>query len=496
MSDTFDITKPRPLYNNWAGYWQMFRDFYEFGPDVLYSGEYLHKHPRETQADFNNRVKRCDNYNLIPDIIGVYKSYQFANSPERDFKGTHGKILEGFVSNADGKGGSMDDFMQDTAYVDTLNFGWTELFVDMPKIVSEIYTEQQQIEAGAVPYVRSIVPLDRINWSLDTDESYKWTIIKERPGESDVLTNTPVENPTYLLLKRDGWERYEKNEDDEGEYALVDAGIYNFNRVPLIPMYYQKSRKHRRFGISLCNEIAPISQAMLNLISQQQEDIFMSFAFLAVQTDQGLEKPSELGTSRVMTYSVESRNPPMYITVPVEHIKAKQEVIETKIEQILKKAKLSIAMGDSEQKTPIRSGIAGTVERMELFKALTSLARTLEETEMQIASMVCSYNAGKYIAPEDTGYSVQYNDRFSLEPTAELVELTEKVSTIYRAISPEYVKYQLKKLPHRDLRVGDKTREAIDAEIDNSDIGEMDLIPEPKIPEAKKDQEEDNGQDH
>ena len=474
----FDITKPRELYKTWVTHWQMFKDFYEFGPDVLYSGDYLHMHPRETIESYSDRVKRCDNYNLIPEIFGVYKSYQFSSPPQRKIEGSYKTLLEDFIANADSKGGSLDDFMQHTAYVDALTYGWNEILVDMPTIVDPVVTVQQQKEAGYMPYVRSITPMERINWSLNTNESYKWTVIAEQPGESDEQTNEPSAIPTYLLLKPQGWERYEKQGEDE-HYTLADSGLYTFGRVPLVPLYYTKSRKHRRFGVSLCNEIAPVAKALLNLISQQQEDIFMSFSFLGVQTDQKLEGVNELGTKRVIAYSGDAKNPPGYITVPVEHIEAKQKVIEAKIEQILRKSKLSQAMG--ELSTKIKSGIAGAVERMELFETLATMAKNLEEAEMQIASMVCSYNAGKYIAPEDTGLTVHYNDKFNLEPTKEMIEFVEKVVSIYKAVSPEYVKHALKILPHRDLRMGDEIRDTIDDEIDGADIAEMDLIPEPEI---------------
>lgn len=481
MTDTFDVTKERDLYSNWRPFWAMFADFNEFGPDILRSGKYLHKHPREEQPAYLKRCKRADNYNLIPEIIQCYRGYQFSKAPTRDFEGKYAKIIEAFLNNCDGGGMAIDDFMQHYAYVDALVYGWTELFVDMPQMAVKPTTTEQATDLGLVPYVRSITPLLRTNWSTDDKGNYNWAVLYEPGQESEEPATDPVGDNTYLVLKKNGWERYAKQDNDMGKkaFTLKDNGDYAIGRVPLIPLYNERSRKFKRFGVSLINEAAPIAQAILNLISQQEQDVFASFSFIAIQTDSKLDNVSELGTQKIVTYALEAKNPPMYIVVPVDHIKVKQEIIEKKVEHMLRKAKLSVAMGELSTKT--KSGIAGEVERMELFTYLGAMARHLEAAERRMISLVCSWQAGQYVSPEDTKYNVHYNDEFTLEAIPELITLAEKISNIYKTVSPTYVKQVLKRLPHRDMPTGDKERDVIDKEIDNADIEGMDLIPESQV---------------
>ncbi len=482
MTDEFDVTKERDLYKEWRPYWTMFADFNEFGPNVLRSGAYLHAHPREIEADFTNRCKRADNYNLIPEIVQTYRGYQFSKAAAREYDGSnYAKQIEQFLNDCNGSGLSLDDFMQHFAYEDALVYGWTELFVDMPQgseIGDKPVTAQQAANAGLLPYVRSISPLLRSNWGTDQNGNYLWAVLKELGVETETPATEPVGAGTYLVLKRDGWDRYSA-EGKDGKFEISGTNTYALGGVPLIPLYHEKSRKFKRFGVSLLNEAAPIAQAILNLISQQEQDIFASFSLLAIQTDSTLDGPNELGTSRIMAYALEAKNAPQYITVPVEHIKIKQEVIEGKIEHMLRKAKLSVALGELSTKT--KSGIAGEVERMELFTYLSAMARHMEAAELRMIALVCSWHAGKEVKPADTGYKVHYNDEFTLEAIPELLTLAEKVVNIYKTISPAYVRHTLKRLPHRDLPDGDTVRDEIDKEIDAADIQGMDLIPESQV---------------
>jgi hypothetical protein len=370
----------------------------------------------------------------------------------------------------------MDEFMQD-AYLSMLTYGMPELFVDMAPIEGEVVSQKQIIDSNMLPYVRIMPPTKRTNWGVSKFGEYYWVVFKDTATDDTEPANQTEKDAVYLLLQPHGWELWERStEIKDSGFTKTNEGPYLFGRIPLVPFFKQWSKKYKRFGVSAIQETAPSAKAILNLISQQQQDIFTSFAFLVFQSDSAIEAPSEMGTSTIMTYPTEAKNKPEFLTVPVDHIRVKQEVIDTKVEHMIRSAKLSSSIGELSHKVS-RSGIAGEVERRELYTVLQELARNCEQAEMGVISYVVSWLKGDYVPPEETGFEVHYNDTFRLEATPELIELADKVSNIYKITSPTFVKETLKKLPQTMLREGSDTLETVIEEIDNSDPAEMDLIP-------------------
>lgn len=468
---SFDPSRTHPAWRVFAESWQMNRDFAEMHNHVLRSGRYLDRFGEGTAAaespsQYAWRRGAALAVDCCGELVDLRVGNLFRTLPVRTYQDSPwAATISRYLSDVDGGGTSMDDFMRRVLRMHYVN--GVDIVVDKTPLPpgAQVTSRAQEQQLGARPYLTAFDPLSRIDWSCNHAGKYLW--VRYQLGQGPAVDETASPGPRrYLTLTRDCWRLYHVQPQAEGEPTACMSGPMSLGIVPAVPFYYRTS-SHPEYGpipLSLLTRISPVARALLNLLSQGQLDIYMAIGILAATGVDPEQLPREVAP--MCWLGLPEGAAVQHITPAVEHIREKRAWASMLQEAILRMGKL---LGASARLTGrASSGLQVEAERTDLDNEMSATAGQLEQVERDVVRLMISRKEGRLVDHDEIGFCVEYNRKFVLSGVSDLIDQARSLLSVpARAQIPElsrlFLQRVLDAVANRDHPRYEQIRRAIES---------------------------------
>lgn len=192
---------------------------------------YLFKEPRETDDDYEIRLKRAVVDNWVERIVQARHAVLFRKSVTRDLP-TKLKTIEVDVDRA---GNAAEPFFQEVAREAQID-GIRWVAIDMPVAPETGFTSQAaETAARHRPFFESIPAVNVIDWEKGADGDLIWAVLKlgvptARPSAGLSYETTPK----WKIWYRSHWEIVSQGENGP---VIESSGPNTSGVVPLVPFF-------------------------------------------------------------------------------------------------------------------------------------------------------------------------------------------------------------------------------------------------------------------
>ena len=390
-----ELEKKHPGYEALVDEWRFHIRSY-FGGRTYRDGNYLLKHPFESEANYARRKETSYFYNYCGPIVDTFVSHLFRNDARREF-GPLGAdpLFRAFLKDADLEGNTFRHFMREAQRFASV-YGRVAIVVDKPRGGAATRAEAEAF--GVRPYVSLVTPENLLDWSYGRDPS---------TGRPALETIKIMEPPgAYRIWTRQGWELWQTGSDNEA--VLADAGEHGLGEVPVVNLYNKQSGI-RMIGISDLNDIADINRNIYYLCSDAREIIEnTAFPMLAIPYSRGADRgDKEVGPHNILQFDPELPNGrPYWLEAPHSSLTEIREWVRNDIAEIYRIARMGGARA-TEESAQARSGAALEVEQRQLHSSLSEKADNLEQAETRVIELWAKWEGRAFDG------TIDYPDDFS-----------------------------------------------------------------------------------
>jgi len=209
--------------------------------DDLYNGSstikskgaaYLMPFVDEDQVTFDRRLKLATFYNFFSKSVDGLSSSLLRKQPQIDYKVKD----ETFLSNVDGKGSSIQSFINDLstkAIIDGMDYIW----VDSQRIDGTLSLD---MALDVKPYFKILRRSDVINKSLSFESGsavLKQIVIRQTISVQKNEFESQDKDVYVVLREHEGLVYEEVN----GKFKLIDEWVNDLGYIPVIPVYAAKT---------------------------------------------------------------------------------------------------------------------------------------------------------------------------------------------------------------------------------------------------------------
>ena len=443
------------MYEEFCGCWTFYLDSYEGGEDYL-RASYLFRHVKEDEEDFRDRIQRSYYYNFCRTVVDTYVAHLFRKANSIYRRGDDEGEYERFLSDVDGRGTSMNTFMQEQVAPAAQILGQVFVVVDKPRFQGELNSKAEEREKGVRPYVVAVDPRAVTDFRLDSQGNFLWIRIRERREEEvdPFYKSEKAEGDEYVYRTwtRERWFLH----DEEGN--LIESDEHNLGRVPVVTVFNVESRKYPGFGVSALSDIAPINRSIYNWCSLNDEFLYRQcFNILAMPEMPGVKR-RKVGPGNALTYPIDAARPPHYIYPPVEPGAYLLKNIDAAITQIYRLAVLGATWG--EERPQSASGIAKAYDLYQTSENLIKKAKNLEQAEAEIGELWGLWEGKKGFKP-----TVEYPVDFKISDVAE--DLKNDLAVLRMNISESFNKAVKRRAASRYIKLDPKELQQVTGEIES-----------------------------
>lgn len=465
----------RPLYSTLSPGWEANRDFAEMHPHILRDGDYLEEFGGkavEVASQYALRKKFSMALDICRDLIDLRVSNIFRVAPVRTYEDSpYASDIEAFLADVDGDGTMMDEFMRQSLWDYYVNGCDIVVDKEMPGVPPRTRAD----ENGLRVFLHRFTPLERLDWAATHSGRYSFARYDLGETPRDDEAGERAHEHQYLTMTRDLWRLYTVVTDADGKTdTQLAEGFHVLKRCPVVQFYFRRSSRadYDAVPLSLMTRMAPIAEFMLNLLSQGQLDLYLTVAFfVAIGVNQD-DISGEMGAATCWTLTNENAKIQNIVTT-VEHVVEKREWLNLGTTALLRIGKLMGLMG--ELKGRAGSGVQVAIESGPLYSELSSTARQIETVEREVVQLAMSrlkpQTGGGLIPLDQLGYSAHYNDRYTLENAADLIQQAHNFSNIgVNDEVPSLVRLLLRKVADAVSREGDVDYDTAMDEIRDADF--------------------------
>lgn len=465
-----DLKETHELHTFYLPEWIFLLASYEGSKELVRRG-YLEKHERESQDNYDRRIKEAYGFSYSKSIVDLFNFYLFKKPVKRDMAALKNDTLwQSFEDDCNLYGDAWDDFLTEAGRWAGVE-GVVGVLVDKASRTFE--TRKEQVDEDVYPYVAMYFPQAILDWEWERDEN-------NRPFLS--YLKLWDEDKKYRLWWPDSWEIWEiPDEDDEGESSgekaaakinareaeLIAEGENPLGEIPFV--WLQNLRgKTRPIGISDIHDVARIDVSILRNLSHGEEIIsYAAFPMMrkpkqeAIPGHQQVADEDLAGVQAILEFDPEHPDAkPDWLDASVkEPIDAVLSWIERKVMEIYRAVNAG-GMASTEISTTAKSGAALKAEFQLLNSMLVRKAISLEKAERKIIDYWAAWEN------VDTGeVSVERERTYDVE---DLATDLENILTASIIVKSELFNKQLQKqvtrkmLPAADIDM----MKDIDEEID------------------------------
>lgn len=354
------------LYDTHINAWKLYRAAYD-GIEALLKGDYIKKHVRESQANWEKRRANLFSFEYSRSVVDLFNFYQFKEPTKITTPDAlkNDKQWEMFNDDANLYGDGFDEVFKNDNKKASIQ-GHMGLLVD--KSSNTVNTKAEEIEQKVYPYICSFAPPAILDWQYDKDEN-------NRPYLSYLKLQD--EDDLYRVWYVDQWEVWEiQQKDGKEEAVLIASGLNPIGEIPFVWLYNIRSTK-RFIGTSDIQAIARIDLSIIRNLSQGEEVVeYAAFPMLLKPKE---ENPDDtVGPKAVLEFDPDhpDAKPSWLESMVNDAISAILTWIEKKVEEIYRSANIG-GMAATEVQTQAKSGVAMRTE----FQMLNS--RLIDKGLMQ-----------------------------------------------------------------------------------------------------------------
>jgi len=429
-----------PMFHTFCRWWKFYLDSYEGGEDYL-EANYLYRHNKESEEDFQDRIERSYYYNFCRAVVDTYIANLYRN-PNAIYRDLELPDYRQFIQDVDMTGNDMTTFMREQAAPAAQIFGHVHILVDKPKSDIQPASKADLVHHGIRPYLTIIHPQSLVDYGLDRRGEFTWARIEEtRDSNQDPYYDPEAYRACefyYRTWTRDGWALHNDRAD------LIDSGSHNLGRVPLVTLYNIESKKYPRSGVSALCDIAPINRSIYNWCSLNDEFLYRQcFNILAIP-QMGAVRKVRVGAGNALTFPADSPKVPFYLYPPVEPGEYLLKNIDSAVKQIYRLAMIGNLLSVDPKRA--QSGIAKAYDFKQANQNLVKKAKNIEQAEIEISKLWALWEGNQDFAPQ-IEYHAEFNiDGFASDLKAELELLRENISgrfntSIKKRIVSRYMKH-------------------------------------------------------
>ncbi len=432
-----------PDYEKLDSRWDFLLEAYEGGQEYikadwnLFKDEtpqtnfirHLHRHQREGEDDYRDRLTRAYYLNFTKPIIHIYRDHILRKGIETEYRDEENKDpnwIE-FERDCTMAGASLDYFMMKRVFPMGQVFGWMPILVDMPFVPGGVKSDGERKEKNIRPFLKKIYPIDFLNWQMGKDGRFDWVYFRERNVHQWVdptkIDSMDIEE-TFKVITRDSWAVY----DGQGNVVKDDGeelkGDHKLGQVPVVVALNEETEQYSLpIGMSAINDIADINKEVYNLSSLEQEFLYKQCLAVLVMDAEFLGKIVEISNSNALPVE-DGQVTPQYISPPIDPAKYIAEKQKDLIIEIYRHALVrdtTVTTGAAE------SGISKAYDFHNSNQNIASKAKSMQEAEDEIRFFFYLWlEGGKVDKAKERAVKInrRYPQEFDVKTINEMIEET------------------------------------------------------------------------
>jgi hypothetical protein len=461
-----DLRKTHPLWDQFSPEWSFYLSAYEGGSDFA-TAENIHKHPREHEDDFNDRVKRVHNLNYCEPLVEFFTSFIFSESIDRN-GGSNSDFYLKFIKNVNRRGDSIDDFMRQVSD-DVQIFGMSYVLVDTPPKPAgkPIVTKADEERLDLRPYWVLVKPDEVIDWVVDDFGRYQY--IKRRQIVDEVFAGSRrvIEKYTEITPELYTISRIDVTKSGSPAWLGEESIPNQLGEIPIVVSKFRRSKKYPSMGLSFLRDFAYNNREVMNLTSLLQEFLYrQAFNILAIQRDEVLptNEPDEgiIGSSNVLEFP-KGASAPQYISPPVDPAKEIAGERARMINEMFKRAAQDFVgeIFNGEK----ASGFSQAQSFSKTVPHISSRADCLERVENELMALTL-----KMMGKNWDG-KIKYKDRYELTNLNDALTQLQILVKDLQIPSETFIREELKRAVREyDGKLPKDILAKVEKEIDNADM--------------------------
>lgn len=244
-----DVAKRSPFYERMRARWPLV-DALLGGTEAMRRGrtEWLPKHPEETHAGYERRIKNGFLLEAFADAIERVVSKPF--SRDAVVKASLPEMLEPIIDNADQRGRNLTQFARDV-FDDGVSYGLSHILVDFPQVGTGMNLGMQR-RLRLHPYFTHVKHDALIGGRWELLPTGQTRLAQIKLVESSVEPDGPyseketerirvINAPTLAENGEPGapgtWELWRKADESEEDWVKEAEGTHTFPGIPLVTFY-------------------------------------------------------------------------------------------------------------------------------------------------------------------------------------------------------------------------------------------------------------------
>lgn len=485
-----DLMRVHPLWLRHREEWLRIRDVTSGAlGDKARLSSYVPRAKREYDEEYAARLAMTE---VVPEcmvvrdrIIGAL----FSVKPTRDLP----DALAKWAASVDGRGQSIDHFLEAEVMQPALDYGAAHVLVDRPSDGGMPPADRAEQERRRLlwPVLAVYAPLEVRQWRFGEDGALDWVMIVEEGWLADEVTGKRSPVRTYRRFDRDGWARWEVTPKKDGDSLPVESWTSDgestsdaaradvaartvnvseptFGRhgapgmVPLVS--FIPSRIEELIGRSTVGPVVHLDLRLARLESDRAWDLYVhAHPFLMLKTSRQLAEVGA-GANEVLKLNPDEKEDGEYLTLPSESFAARERAIHDTRVDIYRHVGID-PMGVVTDGGPNdASGVARAWSfSMSEARHLGRLADRVESGESKLFALAAIYAAVD--APKEG--AIKWPETFE---TAAPTQLIEDSIAFRQACRSETAQRLLEKRLARVVlgEIDPKQETAIDSEIDGA----------------------------
>ena len=376
----------------------------------------------EGRALYAMRLARTPVPGLIERGIGVHISKIFGQNVKR----VGNDDLTTWWADVDGKGTSMDRWVQETAGPLLLVLGQIDVYFDRPRLPSgaTVKNKADEIRLGLNACVVSVaLPENILWWELDSRGArYEQVLMIEREGETTWFRHiTETDSNAYTV---------------RGEWLPAESREHDYGRVPMVRVFDRRKPRCSHVGKSRYEAAAQLQRSVYNRKSELVlSDVVQSHATLMVP-ESLISNDGSLSVGPGNTYPIVSDNQGNVLKAEyLDPPKGAQEAVRTHIQDDLDEIDrifgLAKPPGMAGGTTTAQSGVSKIMDSVDGNSLLSADSSAMETLELQCCPLVLTVLNNAPPEPKMLAeIKVEYPRKFELYTAADLSQAMTDIQTI------------------------------------------------------------------
>jgi len=395
-----------PIHDKYYDEWTFLNAAYE-GVRALIAWGALYKHERESETNYQRRLKAAYGFSYSKSVVDIFNSYLF----KKEFPSEIPESLSNdeqwkqFQKDCNLEGSTFDNFFVDEQRNASI-LGHVGLLVDKPQ--SEKATVAEEKEANIYPYVVAYKPMAIMDWKIERDEfgRKKLTYLKVLDDDDRYRIWTPEKWEVWELQNTKTGERIGVTEitqvgeqptaaENKGKgmaAVKVSEGDHDLKEIPFVLLYNQKSNIDKEVGVSDITDISRVDGSLIRNLSQIEEIIdYAAFPMMRKpmkEAGASADPADEVGATAVLEFDPDNPDSKSdWLDAVVEGpIKAIIEVIDKKIGEVYRSSNIG-GMSATEMSTSAKSGVALKTEFQLLNSKLVKKGKNVSKAKYDVTRL-------------------------------------------------------------------------------------------------------------